>query len=564
MGNFGNLTQREGVLQGRTPLPLLLPWTNATVSADGTILSRGIEFTVGTPPQPFALTPATSTNNLYLNNVAECVAAKNSSCIGQVGGAFDNAASTTFAQSPYAVWRGSRDSIELASSSSYAFFEDAISFGLDPATNKDTAFPMYTNGSTDTVVIDFDTEPRTKATLPLGPNSTFLNFLVDSGQASSRTYGLWVGSESEEASQDGLLVVGGYDTSRVKSAASTFPMYSDCPTCAIVTAITYDLAGKSNSLFDNTTETLMVSLDPFTSTLELPDNMLENLAAADKSAMWDGTLRRFTFDAATAPTATFTITLSDANTPLGDGSKQSVATYKTTIPATELFRRPRAYDATGKLEITNNTIYELEVTNRTGSNIATFGLPFFTQNYLIFDAENQNFQLAPAVLTPIDPKKATVTTICRPSPPMKTKLTVGALAGAVIGTAIGVLAIVFFLILWFRRRKRQNQHRDKPAAAVASLYERMEPNHTSKGSEESTSIQLRLQQPAPTALRASPSERRSNMSMLNDPRRDLDHWIYEHIDRKNDGRLLDERPTGLHETIHSKGTLPRVASGHHF
>ena len=65
-------------------------------------------------------------------------------------------------------------------------------------------------------------EPDFRATLPLGLDSSFLNFLVDAGQASSRTFGLWAGSESEETPQDGLIVVGGYDESRLKSAATTF------------------------------------------------------------------------------------------------------------------------------------------------------------------------------------------------------------------------------------------------------------------------------------------------------------------------------------------------------
>jgi hypothetical protein len=129
--------------------PLLLPWTNNSVSADGTVLSRGISFAIGTPAQPFSLTPSTLSDNLFINNAAECVAATNNSCIGQLGGIYDSAASTTFAEVDYAVWQGSRESVDLASASSYIFFDDAAAFGLKPETNKFTTFPMYTNGSTD-------------------------------------------------------------------------------------------------------------------------------------------------------------------------------------------------------------------------------------------------------------------------------------------------------------------------------------------------------------------------------------------------------------------------------
>jgi hypothetical protein len=129
--------------------PLLLPWANNSVSADGTVLSRGISFAIGTPPQPFSLTPSTLSDNLFVNNAAECVAATNTSCIGQLGGIYDSATSTSFAEVDYAVWRGSRESIDLASASSYIFFDDATAFGLKPDANKFATFPMYTNGSTD-------------------------------------------------------------------------------------------------------------------------------------------------------------------------------------------------------------------------------------------------------------------------------------------------------------------------------------------------------------------------------------------------------------------------------
>lgn len=129
--------------------PLLLPWTNTSVSADGTILTRGVSFSIGTPPQLFSLTPSTRSENLFVNSVDECVAATNSSCIGQLGGVYDSSASTSFAELGYAAWTGSRDSIDLASAGSYIFFDDAVAFGLEPTKNKFPVSPMYTNGSKD-------------------------------------------------------------------------------------------------------------------------------------------------------------------------------------------------------------------------------------------------------------------------------------------------------------------------------------------------------------------------------------------------------------------------------
>lgn len=162
-----------------------------------------------------------------------------------------------------------------------------------------------------------ENQPNMKATLPLGMNSTFLNYLVDSGQASSRTYGLWVGSDSVETPQDGLLVVGGYDQSRLKSAPTTFPMFSDCPTCAVLTAITYDVGGKSTTLFSGASDTLVVNLDPYSSDLELPAEMIQNLAAVEKTAVWNKTSHHFELPTTTAPagsTAAFAARLDNSLT----------------------------------------------------------------------------------------------------------------------------------------------------------------------------------------------------------------------------------------------------------
>ncbi|EDU50992.1 conserved hypothetical protein [Pyrenophora tritici-repentis Pt-1C-BFP] len=559
-------------------VPLLLPWANNSVSAAGSILSRGISFAIGTPPQPFSLTPSTLSNNLFINNAAECGAATNTSCIGQLGGVYASATSTSFAEVNYAVWTGSRESVDLASASSYIFFDDTAAFGLKPATNKFPKFPMYTNGSTDNAFKK--DEPSYRATLPLGMDSSFLNFLVDSGQASSRTYGLWAGSESEETPQDGLLIVGGYDESRLKSPATAFPMFSDCPTCAILTAITYDVGGKSTTLFTAATDTLVVHLDPFSSDLKLPAAMLQNLAAAEKTAVWNETSRHFELPTTPAPAGTITITLSDMGKPGGDASKPSVASYKSVIPVTELYSRPRAYNAAGVFEVDNATVYNMAVTNQTESlTIGTLGLPFFTQNYLIVDPDAKTFQLAPAVVAKADPKgaDAKVKQVCRVLPGAKAKSPVAVLAGGIVGAVIGTLLLVG-LALFLRRRKMNatSSHHsrgdsDAPTATSQKpIVDRMATNE----SGDSKSLELPRQAPPPpppamvlsdgTAFPSPVSARRKSAKIdkHKDPRRGLVQDGFRKVDEENDGRLLDERPMGLSETIHSRGTLPRLAAEH--
>jgi hypothetical protein len=409
-------------------------------------------------------------------------------------------------------------------------------------------------------------------------DSSFLKYLVDSGQASSTTYGLWARSESEGTPQDGLLVVGGYDETRLKSAATTFPMFSDCPTCAILTAITYDVGTTSTTLFASTTDILVVNLDPFSSDIRLPAAILQNLAAAEKTAIWNATSRHFEVPTTPAPAGTITVTLSDMGTPLGDASKPSVATYKSVIPAAELYNRPRAYNAAGLLQVNNATVFNMAVTNQTGAvTIGTLGLPFFTQNYLIVDPEARKFQLAPAVVAPAAPAgaDAKVKQVCRVLPGTKPKSQVAAIAGAVVGSVVGTLLLVT-LFLWLRKR-RQNKDSprhargdsDAPTATSQNPIMARMPTHTSS---ESRSLDLPRQFPTPPAGAVVRREgttfpsplagraKSTTSSRGGDPRRGLVHDVFQRVDEDNDGRLLDERPMGLSETIHSRATLPRSAA----
>ncbi|EUC45989.1 hypothetical protein COCMIDRAFT_94012 [Bipolaris oryzae ATCC 44560] len=558
--------------------PLLLPWTNHSVSADGAIFSKGISFAIGTPPQLFSLTPSTTLGNAFINSVTECGSATNSSCIGQLSGIYDSAASTSFVQVDYAAWAGSREPVNMASGNSHIFFTDTAAFGPKNATNKFPALPMYTNGSTDITVDSLaEYDPGFRATLPLGMDSSFLNLLVDSGQASSRTYGLWAGSESEDAPQPGLLVVGGYDESRLKSPATKFPMFSDCPTCAVLTAITYDVGSTSTTLFEDAKDTLTVHLDPFSTDIRFPQAMLEKLAAAEKTAVWNETSRHFELPTSPAPTGTITITISDMGSPAGDASKPSVASYKTVIPASELYYRPRAYNSAGVFEVNNATVFNMAVTNQTESvTVGILGFPFFTQNYLIVDPDAANYELAPAVVAAADlmGADAKVKQVCRILPGTKPSSQTAALAGAVVGSVIGTLFLI--ALAWYIRRRRKNtttpsETNQGPVIHRLGVHE----------SEESKSLELPRQglpplPQSPAAAAASTPETRGitfpsppfgrmksvRTGNQEDPRRGLVHDTFKRVDEVNDGRLLDERPLGLSETIHSRGTLPRLAAEH--
>lgn len=117
--------------------PLLLPWTNVSVTKDGNAISRGIEVGVGTPNQVFSLRPSIGDVNMWLFNMANCVSASNDSCIGYAGGAYDSGKSSTFQLTTQARWNGSQSTNEQGA---FIYFNDDITFGQNGTAY---GYPMF-------------------------------------------------------------------------------------------------------------------------------------------------------------------------------------------------------------------------------------------------------------------------------------------------------------------------------------------------------------------------------------------------------------------------------------
>jgi hypothetical protein len=116
--------------------PLLLPWTNITVSKDGNAVA-GIELGVGTPNQIFSLRPAVGDVNMWLFNMATCGSASNDSCIGTAGGAYNSQSSSTYQLTTQARWNGSQSVNEQGS---FIYFNDEINFGQNGTAY---GYPMF-------------------------------------------------------------------------------------------------------------------------------------------------------------------------------------------------------------------------------------------------------------------------------------------------------------------------------------------------------------------------------------------------------------------------------------
>jgi hypothetical protein len=107
--------------------PLLLPWTNVTVSQDGVAITRGIEVALGTPKQVFSLIPSIGDNDMFVFNIADCISASNDTCIAGRGGVFDSSKSNTYELTTQSDWNGTYE----VTQGSYIYFNDELNVGYD-------------------------------------------------------------------------------------------------------------------------------------------------------------------------------------------------------------------------------------------------------------------------------------------------------------------------------------------------------------------------------------------------------------------------------------------------
>lgn len=339
------------------------------------------------------------------------------------------------------------------------------------------------------MVSDFDR-------LGIGPNSTFLDMIVSTGQAPTRAFGLWVGSRSYDNPVDGALWIGGYDTARVADDFTTFPNFNDnlCVGCVEITNITYVTSEASTSLFSNSSETLQVALQPFAHSLGVPGDIFANFLRAS-----NGTVGK-------DPGTTALVTLpTDAE--LGNLSVTLSNGYETIIPSQELFFPPRQYGKDGTYTVSNDSYLVAALANltTTESYLFDWGIPILTMNYMIMDYDNQTFSLAPArqgpygssngaLVQPLCKGIAPVTTtagvpqstnsIVTPAPSSPTAgaksshTNVGAIAGGVVGGVVGlaiVALLVFFVLRGKRWEARLRQERDSVITGSTTLQQSGDP-----------------------------------------------------------------------------------------
>jgi hypothetical protein len=277
---------------------------------------------------------------------------------------------------------------------------------------------------------------------------------------------MYVGSRAMTNPQDGLLVVGGYDTARVDGEFTTFPTFEDCATCLVANNITWIWEGGSTSLFANDSEILQIGLDPYQKGIDVPQHIYQKFLDATQG-QYDPDLGLAIYDVNNPPRGNISVTLSNG--------------YTTTILGDELFSKPRLYNnETAIYEISNDTVTIGLVTNFTEPGyVASWGMPFLTMNYLLMDHDNQEFKMAKAVRGDYG---ALISTICGPEQvPTSAPTTAdssnssggsntGVIAGSVVGGVLGLALIICGVGYFFWRQNRNRKQQRQSEMAQSSGY----------------------------------------------------------------------------------------------
>jgi hypothetical protein len=234
--------------------PVSLPWANVTL-ADGIAFNRGIEILLG--GQPVSLRGTSMLSNLRIRNARDCGfgnASIQSGCQGSSGSSFDITKSPTWEAAPQDGWNVTA--------------VDAPQIGETVIDGWDTAkfdnlpeiygFPFE---------VWSDTTSDNKSGLALGPNSSFVETLLQDELIPSRAWGLFFGSTSQTKGVDGNLTLGGYDRARLGGEWYNFTtqagyVNNPCPLQVMVKDVRLNNVRGSFSLFADSDATVVACVDP--------------------------------------------------------------------------------------------------------------------------------------------------------------------------------------------------------------------------------------------------------------------------------------------------------------
>jgi hypothetical protein len=441
--------------------PISLPWANITL-ADGIAVNRGIDIQLG--GQPISLRATTMLSNCRIRNARDCGfgnASAQSGCQGASGSSFNIEESPTWFTASQGTWNISTEDTHGIGETVIDGYDTAQFYGLPEIYG--FPFEVWSNTRSDN-----------KSGLALGPNSSFIETLLDAELVPSGNFGLFFGSRSQTKGVDGNLTIGGYDRARVGGSWANFTpqagyISNPCPLQVMVKDIRLNNVRGSFSLFADSDATVVACVDPLQNQFTFTEKMYDLFANLTDHPTNPAMAGGSNFTQQTYPLANEDL-LGTLTVELSNG-------YKTIIPHYELVSQERGTDAEGKYAVVNESrIMVAAGTTGTstldGVEVPILGGVYLSQNYLFVDYESGQFHLAPAVVGEMDDQKHDIVPVCGTSgfdasvssdqgDHQGSKSNAGAIAGGVVG---GLAVIVGgLLIFWYLRNKNKRNSRDKEA-----------------------------------------------------------------------------------------------------
>jgi hypothetical protein len=290
--------------------------------------------------------------------------------------------------------------------------------------------------------IPFNFSSQNDATSMRDPQPSFLSSLKNQSLIPSLSWGYTAGASYRDDPTFGSLVLGGYDESRFTPNNVTFAFAADFSRDLTVNlrSISYDTLGSSPLL----TESIPVFINSVVTHLWLPTEVCQrfeevfNLTWSDAEQLYlldDEAHKRLS-----SLNPTFTLTLGHAEE---DGDTVEIA-----LPY-------GAFDLSSTPPFTDPPSRYFPLKRAERAEQYTLGRVFLQGAYIVTDYERQSFTVSQS-LFPDASKTSNTTLVGIPPPGHKESpgLSVGAIAGVVVGSVLGVLFIAIAVFCWQRQRKR--------------------------------------------------------------------------------------------------------------
>ena len=467
--------------------PLSLPLKNNTLD-DGVALNRGIPSQLGDQSEGFRVT--FTKENCLIRNGHDCILKGNvtnvSGCWGASGGVFN--VDSSFKQAPDGTWNGTAEPPPSGATVLQGYDDARFPGGL-----KIPGFPFE---------VWSDASALNKSSMGLGPNSSVLRAFVEAKAVPSRVMGLFFGSSSQNQAVDGELIIGGYNSARVRGPFTNFTIGSgylgiSCPLQVLLKDVVLNNANGSHSLFADSGATVAACIDPLQNGPSFTRVMFEKFAVFTQlpPSLWPNSSTQsqniiYPSWASEPLIGNLTITLANG--------------YQTVIPHHELVSQQRGTDQEGKYGVVDPTKLSVAINvgmTDFGDQVPLLGGLFLSQNYLLVDYTRNTFGLAPAVTGNVDSK---IVTVCSDD---STTSSGKSNTGAIVGGVIGGFAFLIFCgaaLLWRRKQQKKKarsaaKSAPEPEAPMESIIDSppREPGHRSevKGSDASHHLDSKMLSP---------------------------------------------------------------------